>query len=507
MVRDDALLLILYCTWLILHFDISFIFSDDAVMMCTNVSSTEVIQHIQLCYRILPKSWSSESVRILCEGLEDRFQTEAAVKCAVELGKLSSFCMDQSDIARICSTETPGQQVLNCVKQLHHRLPTSSPFKNNQTIYSICHAAKSVIPADCLMAVQDMISSSVSFDTDIPQKVCHRADYHAVLKCLMKLNRHLITSVDVYTCSQEKRVASYVRLKRIVTEDNDIEITAGRRFSVWFEIFDQFDQLYAQNVDIFKASINENNAEGSVLWGIRSNSSSHGLLQLNTLVISQPGVVQFKLSLVSQQSQPPIRNSGTILGSFRLTVKPDLRLEKTAPCLFVFHHSQCPDDAREEDWISYFPNIRSFSPATYYLHNIYCSDEESLKSWHVNAYLSANGAMWIDYRQGVDAIWTNIGLPQMEMSAEERLGVSLPTNYKVISKTAKKNLSKIIKRSYYKASLQWHPDRWSGFDRYKYAVQGAFQLITEAYETLMQCLNGSMDVDDGIMNNDDVIIV
>lgn len=484
---------------------------DDAVMMCTNVSSAEVIQHIQLCYRILPKSWSSESIRLLCEGQEDRLQTEAAVKCAVDLSKVSNLPMDQTDIARICASEIQGNPVLQCIRKLQQSLPPSSVYRSNHSLQAVCFGAKNGESADCLQQIQEMTSSTLTFDVAVPQKLCRRADYRAVLSCLtrqkQKQNRHLITLLDVQVCSEEKRVISYLRLKRLITEDNDIEITAGRRFSLWFDVFDQFDQPFQpiiissepqsypeesngeQTEVLLKASINENNPQGAVLWGLRSNSTHNGVLQFSSLVVSQPGVVEFKISF------PPTtmhkKDKGKVLASFKLVVKPDPRIEKTAPCLYVFHRSQCPSDAREDDWISYFPNIRSFSPSTHYLHNIYCSDDHGLKTWQVNSHLNANGAMWVEYRHGIDAIWTNIGLPRMEMSPEERLGVSLPSNINNLSRTARKNLTKLIKRGYYKMSLQWHPDRWAGYDQYQYAVQGAFQLITEAYESLMQLVGST----------------
>lgn len=43
---------------------------------------------------------------------------------------------------------------------------------------------------------------------------------------------------------------------------------------------------------------------------------------------------------------------------------------------------------------------------------------------------------------------------------------------------------KEIRRAYYRKSLQWHPDRWAGMGMYALAVQGAFELVNEAYNAL-----------------------
>jgi hypothetical protein len=60
--------------------------ADDAARMCTDIPSTQVIQHMQLCHRLLPRGWGSEEASRLCESTTSREQTEAALKCAVEGG-------------------------------------------------------------------------------------------------------------------------------------------------------------------------------------------------------------------------------------------------------------------------------------------------------------------------------------------------------------------------------------------------------------------------------------
>jgi curved DNA-binding protein CbpA len=56
---------------------------------------------------------------------------------------------------------------------------------------------------------------------------------------------------------------------------------------------------------------------------------------------------------------------------------------------------------------------------------------------------------------------------------------------------------KEVRRAYHRKSLQWHPDRWSGLtntltglsaELYGIAVQGAFELIAEAYKELTTAL-------------------
>jgi hypothetical protein len=55
--------------WYIVFFFFAlFSTSDDALRMCTNVSSADVVNHITLCRRLLPRIWGKDDVSALCEG-------------------------------------------------------------------------------------------------------------------------------------------------------------------------------------------------------------------------------------------------------------------------------------------------------------------------------------------------------------------------------------------------------------------------------------------------------
>ena len=58
--------------------------SDDAARMCTDIASADVIEHMQLCHRLMPRDWGSEEASLLCEHTVSRVQVEAALRCAVE---------------------------------------------------------------------------------------------------------------------------------------------------------------------------------------------------------------------------------------------------------------------------------------------------------------------------------------------------------------------------------------------------------------------------------------
>ena len=97
------------------------------------------------------------------------------------------------------------------------------------------------------------------------------------------------------------------------------------------------------------------------------------------------------------------------------------------------------------------------------------SCSEVYSSWGVGMEVSSSGVMLASYRSGVDSIWTGVGLPRSDQDFFTRLDID------------NSSTSREIRRAYYRKSLIWHPDRWAGFSRYTQVVQGAFELIAEAY--------------------------
>jgi hypothetical protein len=99
-----------------------------------------------------------------------------------------------------------------------------------------------------------------------------------------------------------------------------------------------------------------------------------------------------------------------------------------------------------------------------------------------------------------------VGMPKMEMSPMERLGLfSSEEGIKSVEggrggkperegrggRKRERAAQKEIRRAYYRRSLQWHPDRWAGLGMYALAVQGAFELVNEAYNALTAGDGGS----------------
>lgn len=307
----------------------------------------------------------------------------------------------------------------------------------------------------------------MQFQEGAAVKLCKAKDAMSKLGCLQNLRKQYITLHDVGSCVGESRVVSGVKVIHFMSEDYKQEATAGKMFSLHFQLFDQWNQkLEFSSIEeerTLSASINDNNPQGAVLWGIRSNVTHRGVLELNRLMISQPGKVSFKLA--------GSRGADSI-AVFSLNVKEDPTTRNTAFCVSFFRSLSCPGDMHEEDWVSYFPRTKGYIESSRFYEVFSCA--ETLNKWHVGVFPNPSGLIWLDYRAGIESIWTGINLPRMEMSFEQRLEIG-STGAKL----------KDIRRAYYRKSLQWHPDRWAAMPIYTLVVQGAFELIHEAYEGLV----------------------
>jgi hypothetical protein len=171
---------------------------------------------------------------------------------------------------------------------------------------------------------------------------------------------------------------------------------------------------------MFYASINDNNVQSAVLWGIRSNTSdSQGLLRFDKLAVSQPGLVEFKLYWFNRSDAGEFAGRGTMktIGIFSLNVKDDPEATQQQQCVYLFHSNMYPRYGLESDQNSDFPRVRGVlwvNSRTFLLSLSVCLDV--WKSWQVDAWITPDASIWVLYRAGIDSIWTGVGLPTETMT-------------------------------------------------------------------------------------------
>lgn len=164
-------------------------------------------------------------------------------------------------------------------------------------------------------------------------------------------------------------------------------------------------------------AINENNAQGAVLWGTRSNATHRGVAHFNRLMVSQPGPVEFKVKLSLQSSSSSSSSSSTsdshsdgrggargggrggagashqgaknigparspVLALMTMTVLADPDAASAAECTLVFREGQCARGETEDDAEALFPRARSVVRGASFWRALQCAD--TLEKWHVS---------------------------------------------------------------------------------------------------------------------------
>jgi hypothetical protein len=329
--------------------------------------------------------------------------------------------------------------------------------------------------------------------SDTVTELCSSPRGLTLLNCLKNIRGKLITKADVQSCSLDTPSPHSLKIKRIFGQHGAPYVTTGQRFGFEGDLYDQWDGKIEDGYHVpregwlVSISVNENNEQGAVLWGTRSNRTSQGIVYFDNLVINKPGKIEVKVQLfntiLTRDSSLPLSETLKVtLTVFTLIVHEDPDQIGAFTCTFVFGVSMCSTGDDEEELAkAIFPRIRSIIDDSLFMSTVACS--EILHQWNISTYITPNGDVLVEYRQGIDAVWTGYEYPTIEMSYEERLGLDRNLLGKN-SNLSSKSIQKEIRRAYYKKSLLWHPDRWASMPFYVQAAQGAFEVVSEAYEQL-----------------------
>jgi hypothetical protein len=164
--------------------------------------------------------------------------------------------------AQVCAKETSSCPVLACLREVSKGVSASSPsayLATPESVVAVCSVAAGpssaggggggsaegskarssgrghsnavasnvVRPGACLAKLASISSSKLIFDATVPPHLCAQADPTAVLTCLESLHKRMVSVDDVTACINTKQEVKSMRVKRILTEDNGIEIVAG----------------------------------------------------------------------------------------------------------------------------------------------------------------------------------------------------------------------------------------------------------------------------------------
>lgn len=508
----------------------------DAIYSCMHVESKDSIEYYKLCYKLIPSSFPSRAVSLLCDNLKSSLQTTKVINCAVELSHINNLPLDLNDISSLCYTENESGGVLSCMKSaLRSYSKSYSAIYNNNTLSEVCSSAPNEKPGECLYEAVQLLKSNYNFDKKFVIELCQYEKYTSILQCLKeKYKNNYWTINNLNDCLESKREISTFKLDYIESFNpkyNQTRVYNMKKFSISFLVFDQYNELFNFVEDeneekenkLVRLHLNEKNKEGSVLYGNKLSLIKDGKLTFNSLSISYPG--QYEMSLYLNNK---------LLFSFQLIVYQDPDSETIPFCMHIFQNLICENqkfnnlesvDNNIEKFDNY--NTKKFNSFNYFYLNVLC-DVNVLKDWKVFTYLLPDGSLYSEYKTPIASIWTGLGLPRESSSNLENLGLlksdlirkkdeifdkkvnEIDSN--ILKKKKKKKSSNsinnrnnyalsIIRKAYYQASLLWHPDRWVGFDKYNEIAEENFQLITRAYENLLK------EYEQQTSNNSETIIL
>ena len=413
---------------------------------------------------------SSQEVAALCTGAS----CAAGAKAALCAAQLLPSALPRSAVVRLCGGESERGGALACALSALGGGAAGSPH----VIARVCTAAAAGAEAEAIAAGQCVARAYASYgsamEDDVAAHLCSRADPLGLLSCLGALRGPVVLHRDVDACAAERAEPVSAKVVELLSEDDTQRITAGRRFSLLLQLFDQWGRRAGERSGCRAgAAIDAGNAQGAVLWGAAPNASSaQGRVRLSNLMITQPGTVQLRLYC---------SESGRVLAVLSTSVAADPRAGAASEgCAQLFSLLSSAADGGMERGEGSNSTIRGHLPDSAYLLALGCSS--TLHEWRVSLHCSPCGPRlcWLEHRMGLSALWTGVGLPSADALPERRL--LLPEGWRPGSSEGRA----VLRKAYRQASLLWHPDRWAerGFERYGSAVKAAFQAVAEAYESL-----------------------
>ena len=381
---------------------------NEAIRLCTNVSSTEVASYMAFCAKVLPKDWSAQDTVLLCDAAENRQQVEAVIKCSndIAIKFRTQLSLNKTEVALLCKKETNDRKVDSCLQEVVKGIRKSAI--TTDLLISICGQTRTKEAGMCLAKATSYSQSQMLLDDSMMIDVCNRYNALDILVCLEHQNKRVIQSQDLDMCTNIETTPTSVKVVKILSSNNDVHVTAGQRFSMHFQLYDQWGlPLHRQDDDVYiHTSINDNNEQGAVLWGTRSNYTLKGLLQLNYLTVSQPGMIKFKVSYKPStcSSTDDSSCSHKTLEILNIVVKPDPNTKTFSKCLDIFRAAECnAGPFAEDDYNSDFPKIKGYiSPKYLFSLSFGCMD--TLTAWYVDFNTDPSGSTRIEFRSGKTCI-------------------------------------------------------------------------------------------------------
>lgn len=336
--------------------------------------------------------------------------------------------------ASLCTNITTGTLPARCA----HLLP-SCYAASPHTVLSMCRGVAALTPAYCLLATQGAHG-------------CTRPVPDAELKACQD------------TVSQPAAL-------RLLEPTMLSSVAQGRPFDVLLAVDDQYGQFRQwDNTTVVRVRLTTDDRR-DVVWS-RASITRQGQVLFVGLRVARPGAFWLHLGLGGGD-----REEAAPLASFPIDVAPTVDAQQQQECLVLFDWSLevAPDeDMHVVPW-----------PHSLVLAARGCLDSATFPG--VAVAWAHDGALWLTYPPNLWRLATGFQVPTRDMPFHARLGMA-----------REETRRRVLRQAYYRQSLLWHPDRWTGFPHaWRTQAETAFALVGEAYRGLLLGVSGGGRGGDG----------
>nr|CCA14685.1 conserved hypothetical protein [Albugo laibachii Nc14] len=426
-------------------------FKQSGLSLCKNASSKIPAK----CFDAAPSKYSNIERSFLCN---EASSIEPAKCASITISRLS-----HAEQSVLCNKASSIQPAL-CALETPHKL-------SSEEIVHLCRHAQDIIPAKCAL-----IASTSSFiPSAVVVELCQKATTTTPAKCLLSfLSKRAALSPQVIShCRQAFSIPTSLAVNKVTHACPSISPDCPLTFIV--QAFDQYgDHFSSLNEGVVRVTVSKNTSTtptSDVRYSARFSGGSIAKFANGTANFSE---LQFKEagSFVVHFRSDQIQNGSKGEAVIRVSVRPSKHDIESTRCENSF--ARCVDHIKESSGNGPALDIIFIAlPIQLRFQALYCEKYWSETMGMSYMATTFDSALYEINKATYDLVRAGPSLPHEKMDAWGRLGIAVNASHDV------------IRKSYHRAALKWHPDRWRAQPQHlQKKVHEIFWLITSAYEAL-----------------------
>ena len=328
----------------------------------------------------------------------------------------------------------------------------------------MCSNAEDVVPAQCIKHLPSTLSQ------DDAVRLCSDAKSLTPAYCVSSVSKGRVSASDIERCRKETSIPSRLEIRDLDYEGENL--APGVEINVQLHLLDQFGQFrWWDNSTYISARLDLKSSHGATLGGDRVNVTSSGAVEFHGLTVNLEGnfTVKFFVDGGSASEGNPAASLHLRLG------QEETEARLAGDCYGLFDSFSCmasdePGQARRGKFET--TSSISFPSSLQYLPCLDLLEEAGFE-----VLMDGIGNLQLRSAVRVSMMVTGVGLVTKDMNFWERLGVEIGSS------------KAVIRKAYFKKSLEWHPDRWVQHPHYRSKATQVFELVSEAYRGLLGCVD------------------